>query len=247
MIDSLSRWLVRTRAVQRGLELLMRAPTNSVLILPTTRGALELARRLAAIRPCRITAGPVSSEGRWRLARHLCTPADIASTFAADSYLPCMVISFPDQLLGAGPAFCPVPFLGTTYWFSAIEALLVMRHRPAVYALRTCSARGDFFIHAIHYEDLLDLSGRARSLQALMGRLLAALEEELTHPSSDWLAAQYFKLKSQSGMRFRQREDLKEIECLLRLHACSVSCDTLRTSTAIAAVVARQKSLYESV
>jgi hypothetical protein len=237
MIGDVAHWLARAQFVQRSLDVLLVAPENTLVILPSTRSALQLTRRLCDFRTCRVTAGPITAHPAWRLATHVRAPQDIVLACADFAELQCMVISFPDQLVGHEASFCPVSFLGTNHWFSTTEATLVMRHRPRVYA-----ASG-FKLTQVEYDDLLDTYSRARSLRGLMSRLLGCLEQELTHPPRDWLAARYLTQQSEAGVRSRLREELKEIECLLRLHARSVGCDRVGTATAIAAVTAHERFL----
>jgi hypothetical protein len=230
MIGEVARWLARARFIQRSLETLLVAPENTLLVFPSTRLALRLARQLCSLRPCRVTAGVVTSDPSWQLAQHVRSPQEIVLACADFAELQCPVISFPDQLVGHQGSFCRHPFLGSTHWFSTIEATLAMRHRPRVYAMRGLG------LTQVEYED-------ARTLPELMRRLLGALEEELLQPPDDWLAAECLAQKSDHGVRLRLREELKEIECLLRLHARSAGCDRLGTSTAIAAIVAYERLL----
>jgi hypothetical protein len=238
---SLIRWVARARSVRQALGILDGVPGHALLILPTTRNALLLARELCASRACCIVAGPVSGDAEWQLGPSLRAPADIAKAFAGQMELPQTVISFPDQLIGNDLSFAWVPFLGTRYSFSVLEALLALRHRPQVFALRSCAASGDFALVEVPYLDLLDAQARVASLQSLMSRLLGPLETELAQPPPDWLGARWLAQKSDAFWRFRLREELKDVECLLRLHLLSPGCDRLRTGTAVAAVVARQK------
>jgi hypothetical protein len=231
MFRHVARWFAHARLVQQALGTLLRAPENTLVILPSTRTALMLARRLCDFRICAVTAGPVTSQGVWRLGKHMRSPKDIALACADFADLQFVVISFPDQIAGNGMTLVRIPFLGSSHWFSTFEAALVMKHRPRVYALESSS------LVQVRYDDVL------HSLPDLMSRLLRPLELELMDPPSDWLAARCLTQKSESGVRSRMREDLKEIECLLRLHARSVGCDRLRTTTAIAAVVSRLKML----
>lgn len=237
MIGEVRHWLARAQFVQRSLDVLLAAPENTLVILPSTRGALQLARRLCDFRTCQVTAGPITVRPSCRLSAHVRAPQDIVLACADFAEMQCMVISFPDQLVGHEASFRPVPFLGTNHWFSTTEATLVMRHRPRVYA-----ASG-FKLTQVEYDDLLDGYGRARSWRDLMSRLFACLEQELAHPPRDWLAARYLAQKSEAGVRSRLREELKEIECLLRLHARSVGCDRVGTATAIAAITAHGRFL----
>jgi hypothetical protein len=231
MFRHIARWFVRARSVQHALETLLPAPENTLVVLPSTRTALTLARRLCDLRVCGVTSGPITSQGFWRLGKHLRAPQELALSCSEFAELPFIVISFPDQLAGNEGAVAPITFLGSRHWFSTFEVTLVARHRPRVYALET-----DVLVQ-VRYDDVL------HSLPELMGRLLRPLELLLMKPPADWLAARCLTQKSESGVRSRMREDLKEIECLLRLHARSVGCDRLRTSTAIAAVVSRLKML----
>jgi hypothetical protein len=241
MIGELARRVVRAHSVQRALAELARVSTHVLLIAPSTWGAFALARALCATRPCFVSSGPISSCAHWKLGPYLRTPAEIAKAFAGQSELPRTVVSFPDQHPGSGPACVRIPFLDTRYSFSTLEALLVVRHRPPVYALTSGSSLCDFRLHEVRYADLFSIDGRLLSLPGLVRRLMMHLEQELTCPPRDWLAEQCFALKSAGLQLFRLREELKDIECLLRMHLQSRYCDRLRTATALAAVVARQR------
>lgn len=240
MIVELARRAVRAQSVRRALAQLSGESAHVLLIAPSTRGAFALARALCATRPCFVSSGPVSSFGYWKLAAHLRSPTEIASAFAGQSALPRTVITFPDQHASGGSACVHVPFLGSRYWFSTFESVLVVRHRPQVYAFSSGSSLGDFKLHEVQYEELFT-QGRLLSLPGLVRRLLMHLEQELTCPPPDWMAQPIFALKSQTTQWFHVREELKDIECLLRMHLQSRYCDRLRTATALAAVVARQR------
>ena len=241
------QWIARVRSTRLALATLDAVPGHILLILPTTRGALALARELCSVRECCVVAGPISSDMEWQFGRFLRTPAEIAKAYAGEPELPQTVISFPDQLCGNDLSFAWLPFLGSTYSFCVIEALLALRHRPQVFALRTQSPAGDFGLTEVEYADLLAAQARMASLQALMTRLLRPLESELATPPQDWLAARWLAQKSEAHWRFRLREELKDMECLLRLHLLSPACDRLRAGTAVRAVVARQKYICGAV
>ncbi|MEP7247347.1 MAG: hypothetical protein ABI885_27195, partial [Gammaproteobacteria bacterium] len=211
------------------------------VIAPSTQGAFALTRALCATRPCFVSNGPVTASAGWRLGAHLKNLTEIASAFAGQSTLPRTVVSFPDQHVGSGPACVQVPFLGARYSFSTFESILVIRHRPPVYALSSGRTLGDFKLHEVRYEELFNAEGHLLSLPGLVRRLLMHLEQELTSPPRDWLAQPFFMLKSQAMQCFHLREELKDIECLLRMHLQSRYCDRLRTATAIDAVAARRK------
>lgn len=241
VVSSAVLWVSRIRSIRLALDSLAGIAEPVLLIAPTTRSALLLARQICIARDSFIVAGPVSSEPAWQLAPLLRSPLDIAQWHGGQPGLARTIISFPDQLFGSDHSFAWIPFLGARYSFSVIEALLVLRHRPRVFTLRTCSPTGDFSLSEVFYGDLIDPQTHLASLQSLMVRLLAPLESELRNPPADWLAARWLALKSESHWRFMVREELKDMECLLRLHLLSPYCDRHRTDTAVAAVVARQK------
>ena len=131
---------------------------------------MRLACRLCDLRTCRVTAGVVTSDPSWRLLPHARLPQEIVLACADFAELQCLVISFPDQLVGHDASFCRHSFLGSVHWFSTIEATLAMRHRPRVYAMR------GYGLTPVEYED-------ARALPVLMRRLLGPLEDELAAPA----------------------------------------------------------------
>jgi hypothetical protein len=241
------QWIARNRSIRQALGVIDRVPGHVLLILPTTRNALRLAREVAAVRDCCIMEGPVTSDTAWQFGLALRTPADVAKAFAGQSELPRTVVSFPDQLIGNDLSTAWLPFLGTRYSFSVIEALLALRHRPQVFALRICSSAGDFALFEVPYAELIDSESHRAPLQALMSRLLGPLETGLLSPPPDWLAARWLAQKSEAFWRLKLREELKDVECLLRLHMLSPGCDRLRAGTAVAAVVARQKYMFGAV
>ena len=241
------QWISRARSSRLALEMLDAVPGHALLILPSTRRALALARELCAMRECCVMTGPISSGAEWQFRHSLRTPLEVVKAYIGKPELPQTVISFPDQVFGSDSSFAWLPFLGSRYAFSVIEALLALRHQPQVFGLRTQSPAGDFGLTEVAYGDLLDARTRMASLHVLMSRLLGPLEAELAEPPQDWLAARWFAQKSEAHWRFRLREELKEMECLLRLHLLSPACDQLRAGTAVRAVVARQKYVLGAV
>lgn len=237
------QWTARIRSIRLAMDSLAGIPQHLLLILPSTRTALMLAKQVCGARDCSVTAGPIANAREWGLAPHTCAPADLARSFNGSHALPRSVISFPDQLSGYDLTFAWIPFLRASYLFSVIEALLVLRHRPRVFALQSCSPYGDFRLTEVFYTDLLGAHTQLGSLRALMRRLLTTLEIELSDPASDWLAARCMALKSESHWRFTVREELKDMECLLRLHLLSPACDRLRTADAVTAIVSRQRDV----
>jgi hypothetical protein len=246
MLAELTRYVAHARSIQRSLALLETEHAPALIIAPSTLGAFALARAVCRRRPSFVTAGPISSHPGLRLVSHACAVSDIVKNFAGQSELPRSVISFPDQQVGTSPGSVVIPFLGSRYAFSSFDALIVARHKPPVYALSTCSRSGDFALRVVRYGELFAADGRLISLPGLLRRLLMFLEEELARPTADWLARDCLRLKSESVRWLRLREELKDVECLLRLHLQSRYCDRLRTETALAAVVARQKRIHRS-
>lgn len=247
MFRELFRCYARARSIQRSLQRLDAEPSHILLIAPSTCGALALARALCRRRPCFITSGTITSLPDLRLGPHVRSPADIARAFAGQSALPRSVISLPDQHAGGEAGSVILPFLGARYSFSAFDALLVARHRPPVYALAGASAAGDFTLQPIHYGDLFAPDGRLLSLPGLLRRLFMYLEQELAQPPPDWLASECFRVRSEAVRWLGLREELKDVECLLRMHLQSRYCDRVRTETALSAVVARQKLFAHAI
>lgn len=240
MIVEISRYFAYSRSVQRALLKLESEHAHVLIVAPSTQGAFALARAVCRQRPSFVTAGPVSSQAGLRLGSHTRLPSEIARAFAGQSVLPRSVISFPDQHIG-GASCVMIPFLGGRYAFSAFDALLVARHRPPVYAFASSAHPGDFILREVQYGELFTNDGRLLSLPGLLRRVLMFLEQELAQPPQDWLAHDLFRLKSEAVRWLHMREELKDVECLLRMHLQSRYCDRLRTETALAAVVARQK------
>jgi hypothetical protein len=238
-MSSIARW----RSVARAVSVLERVPTHVVVIAPCTRGAISFARALCKYRACAVTSGPITSGPSWNLGANLRTPAEIAKVFAGQCVLPRTVVSFPDQHLSSGPACLQIPFLGGRYWFSTLEALLVMRHRPPVFGLVTLPATFGFHLREVRYDDQFDAEGRLLSLHSLLYRMLAHLDLQLACPPQDWLARDCLTQKSEAVQCARIREELKDVECLLRMHLQSRYCDRVCTATALSAVLSRQKVL----
>jgi hypothetical protein len=209
--------MARARSVKRAVRRLPADDGNLLLILPTTVGALELTRALCARQPCRVTGGPVIVEPRWELAPHLRTPAEIVREFAGEKRLAATVVSFPDQLAGEGESFVTLRFLGLERRFSLLEAVLVLRHQPRVYLFRSTRPVGAFRLDNVSYAEALSRANHRTAPARLMKILLSGLESELAEPPPDWLGASCFALKSPVTFEFRVREELREVESLLRL------------------------------
>ncbi|MGH8314499.1 MAG: hypothetical protein ACRETU_05050 [Steroidobacterales bacterium] len=209
--------LARGRSRKRALRAVEGADNNALFILPTTVSALQFARHLCEARACRVTIGPVALEPRWGLGTYLKTPAEIVREFAGERQLATPVISFPDQLAGEGDSFVTLRFLGVERRFSLLEAVLVLRHQPRVHQFRSCAPFGAYRLEPVAYGDALSAADHRTAPLRLMRTLLSGLEQELARPPADWLGATTFALKSPIAFEFRVREELREVESILRL------------------------------
>ena len=243
MIRSLAIRFVRPLSVHRSLSALSRVSTHVLIISPSTQGSIEFARALGRTRPCLITRGPITAAVPWPFGDCLRTAAEISQAFVGQPTLPRTIISYPDQLPCITSTSVMLPFPRELHAFSTLEALLVMRHKPRVFALSSAGRRWGFRLVEVHYNDAFNSEGQLVSLGSLVGRLLLWLATDLANPPSDWLAAPYLPLKSARMLWVQAREEMKDIECLLRMQLQSRFCDRERTSAALAAVVDRQRIL----
>jgi len=242
-MNSLAIRFARPLSIRRSLNTLARVSTNVLIISPSTHGSIAFAQALGRTRPCLITRGPITAAVPWPFDDCLRTAAEIAQAFTGQPALPRTVISFPDQLPCVTSTCVMVPFVNQPHAFSTLEALLVLRHRPRVYALSASGRHWGFRLIEVQYEDAFDAEGRLLSLGSLVGRLLLVLAADLARPPADWLARPHLMQKSERALWIQAREELKDIECLLRMQLQSRFCDRERTSAALAAVVERQKVL----
>jgi len=207
----------RARSVNLALARMPADDRNLIVIMPSTVGALELARALCARHPCRVTSGPVTSDPRWGLGPCLRTPAEIVREFAGERRLNAPVISFPDQIAGEGDSFVTLRFLGIDRRFSLLETVLVLRHQPRVCQLRSGKLVSTFRLEDVAYAGALTAADHRTPPARLMQTLLSGLESELADPPADWLGARAFALKSPVAFEHHVREELREVESLLRL------------------------------
>jgi hypothetical protein len=243
MIRSIAIRLARPVSIHRSLGTLARVPTHVLIISPSTLGSLEFARALGRTRSCLITHGPITAAVAWPSADCLRTAAEIARTLAGQPTLPQTIISYPDQLPCVTSTSVMVPILDQPHAFSTLEALLVMRHRPRVFAVSSAGSRWGFRLVEVQYDDVFDAQAESVALGSLVGRLLLCLATDLANPPGDWLAAPYLPLKSARVLWMQAREELKDIECLLRMQLQSRFCDRELTRAALAAVIERQRIL----
>jgi hypothetical protein len=247
MIRSLALRFARPLSIHRSLSALARISTHVLIISPSTLGSIEFARALGRTRPCLITRGPITAAVPWPSGDCLRTAAEISHAFVGQPALPRTIISYPDQLPCVTSTSVMLPFPQEPHAFSTLEALLVMRHKPRVFALSSGGKRWGFRLVEVHYHDVFDSDGQLISLGNLVGRLLLWLANDLANPPPDWLGAPYLSLKSARMLWMQAREEMKDIECLLRMQLQSRFCDLERTSAALAAVVERQRILIGTV
>lgn len=243
MIRSLAFRFARPLSIHRSLRVLARVSTHVLIICPSTEGSIAFARALGRTRPCLITRGPVTSAVSWPMPDCLRTAAELSQAFVGQPKLPRTIISYPDQLPCVTSTSVMIPFPEELHAFSTLEALLVMRHKPRVFALSSAGTDIGFRLIEVQYNDVLDSEGQLISLSSLVERLLLCLAGDLATPPPDWLAAPYLPLKSSRVLWTQAREEMKDIECLLRMQLQSRFCDRERTGAALAAVVERQRAL----
>jgi hypothetical protein len=243
MIRSLAFRFARPLSIHRSLRVLAHVSTHVLIISPSTAGSIAFARALGRTRPCLITRGPITSAVAWPVPDCLRTAAELSQAFMGQPALPRTIISYPDQLPCTTSTSVMLPFPEEPHAFSTLEALLVMRHKPRVFALSGTGKRLGFRLVEVQYNDVFDSQGQLISLGSLVGRLLLWLATDLANPPPDWLAARYLPLRSERALWMQAREEMKDIECLLRMQLQSRFCDRERTSAALAAVVERQRIL----
>ena len=243
MMKSVTARIARPLSIRRSIGALASVSAPVLVISPSTQGSLAFAQALGRTQPCVITRGPVTSAVAWPQNDCLRTAAEISHAFTGMPTLPRTIISFPDQPPCITSTCVMVPFLDEPHAFSTLEALLVLRHRPRAFALSTSSRRWGLRLVELHYEDAFDAKGRLISLGHLISRLLLVLGTDLANPPADWLAKPHLEQKSERVLWLRAREQMKDIECLLRMQLQSRFCDRERTTAALAAVVERQKIL----
>lgn len=203
-------------SLRRAAERIVAAREGVLVICATTRLALRFAQAVARRRQCRIACGAVTQGTNAAFRACVSTPAAIAREFAGHRHLPCPVISFPDQIVPVSAKPLEIPFLDGEYCFSLFEPALVLRHRPAVFALRSSGAAGGAELVSVDYADLITQGAGRVPIRALLTRLMQPLERELAAGSRGWLAAAVFSNKSVARTRFALEQELRELECLLR-------------------------------
>ena len=243
MLHSIATHFARPLAIRSALRLLGSLSMPVLVIAPTTRMSLAFAQALGAFRSCVITRGPITTKVTWPTGNILASASEIAQAFAGQPALTHTILSFPDQMPCTPSTCAMVPFMDEPHAFSTLEALLVLRHQPRVFALSTSMHLWGFRLIEIRYDDAFDAQGQLVSISHLVNRLLLGLCTDLAEPPGDWLARDHLAQKSERALWIHSREEMKDIECLLRMQLQSRFCDRERTGAALAAVVQRQRAL----
>lgn len=216
MRSLISLWyLVRWRAERRLAKRIQKECAGGLLILISTQSNFRIVRMLARITPLWISTGKLATENlRYVRTDYLLTPPEIVRLAAAHEMLPRIVVSFPDQMQGEGPSFVEVEFAGALRRMSLLELLLVRRHHPTVHTVQHDADSNELRLRAI------DIAASQQSALDLgVKQLLAPIEPTLANPPDDWLAERVFASKSASASAARFRDDVRDVESLLRLLA----------------------------
>ncbi len=185
MIRSLAFRFARPLSIYRSLRVLSRCrPTcSSSPRAPKVRSRLPA--RSAARGLALITRGPITSAVPWPMPDCLRTAAELSQAFVGQPALPRTIISYPDQLPCITSTSVMVPFLQEPHAFSTLEALLVMRHKPRVFALSFAGGRRlGFRLIEVHYNDAFDADGQLISCGSLVGRLLLLARNRSGEPAT---------------------------------------------------------------
>jgi hypothetical protein len=243
MLNFIATHIARPLAIRSALRLLGSLSTHALVIAPTTRTSIAFAQALGVRRSCVITSGPITTSVTWPSGNILASASEIAQAFAGQPTLTQTILSFPDQMPCTASACVMVPFRDEPHAFSTLEAGLALRHRPRVFAFSTSVRMWGFRLVEVRYDDAFDAQGQLISVSHLVNRLLLALCTDLADPPADWLARDTMEQKSERALWLHSREEMKDIECLLRMQLQSRFCDHERTGAALAAVVQRQRAL----
>lgn len=222
-----SLWqLMRSRAERRLAKQIQKECAGGLLILISTRSNFRIVRELARITPLWISAGKLASEHLWQVCpEYLRTPSEIVRLAATHEALPRIVVSFPDQMQGDGPSFVEIEYAGAPRHMSLLELLLVMRHQPSVHTVLRDLVSDDMSLHPIDAA-----ASRQCPLDQGVKRLLGPIETLLANPPHDWLAERVFASKSAPASAARFRDDVRDVEALLRLLAERTTPDPYATT-----------------
>jgi hypothetical protein len=190
-----------------------------LIILPSTKRAVSIVRRLRARQPSRILGDPRLLAGiDGGFSADVRSPLALWREIKDLPALPYRLFSFPDQIYGIGPSFRKIEVQGNTYAVSTIEAMIAWKFRPRVFTVPILASGRD--IDALTELDCdfasapLDSDARLdEALRHLVGPVLdycqGADKELLSQPN--------FRYKTNHAMHRTLGLGLGEIEGLVRL------------------------------
>jgi hypothetical protein len=195
----------------------LRSGAPALLIAPSTKRAFALVRTLTKHSHCLVVGGSLIARALNGTTAEVVTPAMLIQRCRSAGGMRSPVISFPDQLVGEGPSFAPIAFMGKTRWFSLVEAALALRYQPPIFAL-TSAGVARIRLSPIVYQHLLN-----EAPATLQRQLLQSLENELASGPGDWLAVSHLALHDIDAKEVQLRETLKDVYTLLSLERCNAA------------------------
>jgi hypothetical protein len=207
---SIIDWLWRRKARRDVLSL----GSPPLIMLPATHRAARLAADLCRARPCWVTRGRIFEAVDASEPLHEClrSPLEIMRLCAAGTALPRPVITVPEQIVGNGPSFRRVEFLGRPRYFSTLECLLAARNRPTLLTARSVLGQRGYALYSVDYAPALD-----GALDEVLRHLLQPIEAETRLNAPDWVAGACLAAKTEEGFRSSLREDCRDLEAVLRM------------------------------
>jgi hypothetical protein len=190
-----------------------------LIILPSTKRAAAIVRRMRTDRPSRLLGDPKLLSGiDASFSADVRSPLAIWREIKNLGELPYRLFSFPDQVYGIGPSFRKIELQGDTYAASTIEAMIVWKFRPPVFTLPMLGTGNDIGalteLNCDFASSPLDSDSQLDdAIRHLVGPVLtycrSAEKELLCQPN--------FRYKTNNAMHRTLGLGLGEIEGLVRL------------------------------
>lgn len=217
-----------------ALRTVLNLDTPPLILLPATHRAARFAADLCRARPCWVTRGRIfeAVDASEPLNACLRSPLEIMRLCAAGSVLSRPVLTVPEQVVGNGPSFRQIEFLGRPRFFSTLECLLAARHRPPLLSARSVFGRRGYALRHVDYVGSLD-----GTLDDLLRHLLQPIEAETRLNAPDWVAAACLAAKTEQGFRSSLREECRDLEAVLRMFRRDGVGDTSRVLGMLGAVL----------
>ncbi|MGY0633570.1 hypothetical protein [Luteimonas sp. A478] len=187
---------------------------NLLLVLPATDRSVELARAVCQAGACWVTKGAIFDNlaPKDPLVGRLRTPAEIIQAASRSGPLEQPVISFPELIVGDGPSFVKVKFLGQARFFSVMEPLLALRHAPKLLSVSSWLGARTYQLRPI----TLGPHQESDILHSTLRDLLRPIEREAWLNPRDWRAGNSLAAKTEDGFHASLREDCRDLESILR-------------------------------